>query len=207
MGRRMAAGDTKLSICSDAMIMLGASPISSFGEATDAARVADRLYDNIRDTLLQQYEWSWSLKKVKLARLESAPINEWKYAYALPGDLLGVPRAVFDGSAVGLRPVRDWELYGSQLFCNYENVWVDYQYSIAEGLMPAYFVRALKAAMASAFAIPVADSSSKADFFHALAYGSPAENMRGGLMRVAMNIDGGKPPQAIEDFVLIAARA
>ena len=33
----MATGDTKLSICSDALIMLGASPLSSFSEGTDAA--------------------------------------------------------------------------------------------------------------------------------------------------------------------------
>jgi hypothetical protein len=202
----MAAGDTKLSICSDAMIMLGASPISSFAEETDAAKTADRLYDNVRDVLLQQYEWSWSLKKMKLARLASAPTNEWKYAYALPGDILGVPRAVFNSSAVGNRPVREWELYGTSIYCNYEDVWIDYQYSVAESLMPAYFVRVLKAALASMFSIPVADSSGKADFFHAMAYGPPGENMRGGLMRVAMNIDGGKPPQAIEDFALIAVR-
>ncbi len=84
----MAAGDTKLTICSDAMILIGASPISSFAEATDASKTADRLYDDIRDTSIQQYPWSWSIKKVKLAQLDSAPINEWKYAYALPGDIL-----------------------------------------------------------------------------------------------------------------------
>lgn len=202
----MASGDTKLTICSDAMIMLGAAPISSFAEATDAAKVADRLYDDIRDTLLQQYEWSWSVKKVKLARLEAAPLNEWKYAYALPGDMLGLPRALFISSQPGARPMRDYEIYGTSVFCNYEDVWIDCQTRIDESRMPSYFVRVLKAACASAFAIPVADSSSKADFFHAMAYGSAADNMRGGLMRVAMNIDGNRPSQAIEDFTLIAVR-
>ena len=48
----MAAGDTKLSICSDALIMLGATPLSSFTVGTDEAQVADRLYDDVRDTLL-----------------------------------------------------------------------------------------------------------------------------------------------------------
>lgn len=202
----MATGDTKLTICSDAMIMLGASPISSFAEETDAAKTADRLYDNIRDVLLQQYEWSWSLKKVKLARLASAPINEWKYAYALPGDILGVPRALFNSSSVGSRPIRDWELYGTSVYTDEEQIWIDYQYTVPEAIMPPYFIRLLKAALASIFAIPVTDSAGKADFFHAMAYGPPGENMRGGLMRVCMNIDGGKPSQAIEDFALIDVR-
>ena len=51
----MATGDTKLSICSDALIMLGASPLSSFSEGTDAAQICDRIYDDTRDTLLQMY--------------------------------------------------------------------------------------------------------------------------------------------------------
>ena len=38
----MASGDTKLSICSDSLIMLGAAPLSSFSEGTDAAQVCDR---------------------------------------------------------------------------------------------------------------------------------------------------------------------
>ena len=72
----MAAGDTKLSICSDALIMLGANPLSSFTVGTDDAQVADRLYDDVRDTLLMQYAYSWSIKKVKLAQLVQTPINE-----------------------------------------------------------------------------------------------------------------------------------
>lgn len=202
----MASGDTKLTICSDAMIMLGAAPISSFAEATDAAKVADRLYDDIRDMMIQQYDWSWSVKKIKLARLEAAPLNEWKYAYALPGDILGDPKALFDSGAVGARPVREWEVYGTSIFCNYENVYIDYQYRVLESLMPSYFVRVLKAALASAFAVPVTDSTGKADYFQAIAFGPAAENMRGGLMRVAMNIDGSRPPQSFEDFALVAVR-
>ena len=202
----MAAGGTKLSICSDAMIMLGAAPLSSFSEGTDAAQAADRLYDDIRDTMIAQYPWAWSTKKVSLARLAAAPTNEWKYAYAIAGDILGVPRALFSSSSVGSRPLTGWEVYGTSIFTNYESVWIDYQYQVEESKMPPYFVRALKAALASAFSIPVADSSSKGDYFHALAFGPPSDNMRGGLMRVAMNIDGGLPPQAIEDFTLIAVR-
>lgn len=202
----MAAGDTKLSICSDAMIMLGAAPLSSFSEGTDAAQAADRLYDDIRDTMIAQYPWAWSTKKVALARLAAAPTNEWKYAYAIAGDILGVPRALFSSSSVGARPLTGWEVYGTSIFTNYESVWIDYQYQVEESKMPPYFVRALKAALASAFSIPVADSSSKGDYFHALAFGPPSDNMRGGLMRVAMNIDGGLPPQAIEDYTLVAVR-
>jgi hypothetical protein len=124
----MASGDTKLTICSDAMLMLGAASISSFSEGTDEAQIADRLYDDIRDTLIMQYPYSWSIKKVKLAQLIDNPINEWKYRYALPGDILGNPKAVFITSAVGGTPARDFEIYGTALYADYEEVWIDYQY-------------------------------------------------------------------------------
>ena len=60
----MAAGDTSIRICSDALLILGAKPISSFSEGTDAANICDRLYPNIRDATIQQYPWEFSFKKV-----------------------------------------------------------------------------------------------------------------------------------------------
>ena len=197
----MATGDTKLSICSDALIMLGASPLSSFSDGTDEAQVADRLYPDVRDTLLMQYPFSWSIKKVKLARLADAPINEWRYKYQLPGDMLGNPKAVFQSSAISDRPVRDFEIYADGLFTNLENVWVDYQYTPEPAEFPPYFVRLLRTALAAEFAEPITDQITKAQYFHQQAYGSPAENMRGGLFRVAINIDGAdRPAQTIQEF-------
>lgn len=203
----MSAGDTKLSICSDALIMLGASPLSSFSDGTDEAQIADRLYDDIRDTLLMQYAYSWSVKKVKLARLADAPINEWKYKYQLPGDMLGNPKAVFTTSSVGGRPMRDFEIYALGLYTNYEEVWVDYQYRPEPASFPPYFARLLKYALAAEFAEPITDQASKADYYHARAYGSPSDNMRGGLVRVAINIDGAdRPPQTVQEFPLTDVR-
>jgi len=203
----MAAGDTKLSICSDALIMLGASPLSSFADGTDEAQVADRLYDDVRDTLLMQYPYSWTMKKVKLAQLSDAPINEWTYKYALPSDILGNPKAVFNTSAVGGLPVRDFEIYAGGFYTDYPEVWIDYQFRPDASLFPQYFVRLLKTALAAEFAEPITDQITKADYFHNRAYGSPSDNMRGGLGRVATNIDGqDRPSQQIQEFPITDVR-
>jgi hypothetical protein len=203
----MAAGDTKLSICSDALIMLGASPLSSFADGTDEAQVADRLYDDVQDTILMQYPFTWSIKKVRLGRLSDAPINEWKYKYQLPGDILGNPRAVFNTAAVGDRSLRDFEIYSTGLFTNLEDVYIDYQFRPEPSIFPPYFVRLLKTALAAEFAEPITDQITKAEYYHGKAYGSPSENMRGGLMRVAMNIDGAsQPSQMIQEFPLTDVR-
>jgi hypothetical protein len=204
----MASGDTKLSICSDALIMLGASPLSSFSEGTDAAQICDRLYDDLKDSLIASYPWSWSFKKVQLARLTTTPVTEWKYEYALPGDTLSGVRAVFNASSAGMRPIaRGWEIIDNKLQTNEEDIWIDYQASPLEATLPTYFVQLLKYAMAAEIAETVTDQITKADYYERKAFGSPGENRRGGYMRVAMNIDGAsKSVERIEDYSLIAVR-
>jgi hypothetical protein len=204
----MASGDTKLSICSDALIMLGASPLSSFSEGTDAAQICDRLYDDLKDSIIASYTWSWSFKKVQLARLTSTPVTEWKYEYALPGDALAGVRAVFNSDSPGVRPItQGWEVMDSKLQTSEENVWVDYQYSPSEAVLPTYFVQLMKYAMAAEIAEMVTDQLTKADYFERKAFGAPSDNRRGGYMRVAMNIDGAsKSIEKIEDYSLIAVR-
>lgn len=204
----MAAGDTDLSICSDALIMLGAAPLSSFTEGTDAAQACDRLYPDLRDALLARYPWSWTYKKTSLARLATAPINEFKYAYQLPGNILSGVQAVFETSASNQNAINDgWEIYGDQLYTDLETVYIDYQETVDESKMPVYFVHLLRTALAGELGMVITDQVSKADYFRGIAYGSPGENGRGGLFREAVNIDSrGRLPQIIEDYALIQVR-
>lgn len=203
----MAAGDTAVSICSDALILLGAKPISSFNDGTDESNTADRLYPDVRDSVLSMHPWSFAYKKVKLARLVTTPVSEWKYEYQLPGDRLGNPRAVFETSNLYARPVKEWEIQGDKLITNYEEVYIDYPYQTPEFAMPQYFVQLLKYAMAWHLAQPVTEQEAKAQYWQGVAFGGPSENGRGGFFRQAANIDGqGQPPQVIEDYALVAAR-
>jgi hypothetical protein len=86
----MAAGDTGVSICSDALILLGAKPISSFNDGTDESNTCDRLYPDVRDMTLSMYPWSFSYKKAALSQLITTPATEWRYEYQLPGDRLAI---------------------------------------------------------------------------------------------------------------------
>lgn len=203
----MAAGDTSLSICSDALLLLGANPISSFSEGTDEANICDRLYPNIKDSTLQAYPWSFSMKKVQLARTVNTPVNEWKYEYVLPSDRIGPIRRVFNSAAVGAGTFTDWAIQGDKLLTNQETVVVDYQYSPLESAWPAYFVQLMKYMVAWHIAGPITDQDTKAQYWQGVALGSPSENGRGGYMRTAMNIDGqGNTTPSFEDFTLIAVR-
>lgn len=203
----MAAGDTDVSICSDALLMLGAKAISSFTDGTDESSVCARLYGDIKDSTLMMYPWSFSTKKIQLARLLGTPNSVWKYAYQLPGDRLGNPSAVFDTASVGAPVRKDWEIQGDQLLCNMESVFIDYRYSVGEYAMPQYFVQLLKYQVAWHIAEPITEQADKSGFWKRVALGEPAENGRGGYFRTAAQIDGqGNPARAISDFTLVDAR-
>jgi hypothetical protein len=204
----MAAGDTSLSICSDALILLGAAPISSFTEGSDGAQACDRLYPDLRDNIIANYMWSWSVQKVQLSRLSTNPLDEWKYAYQLPGDMLSGVIALFPSNGTNQSSAKyGWDIYGDQLFTNFETVFIDYQSTVSEAKMPVYFVRLLRTALAAELGFVITDQLAKSDYFRSLAFGSPADANRGGLMREAINIDSrGKLPQVIEDYSLINVR-
>lgn len=203
----MAAGDTGVSICSDALILLGAKPISSFNDGTDEANACDRLYPDVRDSSLMMYPWSFAYKKVKLARLVTTPTTEWEYEYQLPGDRLGNPRAVFKSSSVGERPIKEWEILGDKLMSDEDEIYVDYPYQTPEYAMPQYFVQLLKYQMAWHLAYPITEQQDKTAYWQSVAIGSMAENGRGGFFRQAMSMDAqGQPSQVIEDYALSAIR-
>lgn len=203
----MAAGDTPVSICSDALILLGAKTISSFNDGTDEANSCDRLYPDVRDMTLSMYPWSFAYKKVKLNRLITTPVSEWRYEYQMPGDRLGNPRAVFETANAYARPVKEWEIQGDKIITNYEEVYIDYPYQTPEFAMPQYFVQLLKYMMAWHLAYPITEQEAKTGYWQGVAIGAPSENGRGGYFRQATNIDAqGQPPQVIEDYELVAVR-
>jgi hypothetical protein len=207
----MASGDTKLSICSDALIYLGQKPLTSFSEVSDSSQICDRLYDDIRDMVLCMYPWSFCFKKTQIARLIDAPTFGWKYQYQLPGDRLAGVRAVYADNTVNYPTTVEFDVQQDKLLTNIEEAWIDYQYRTPESEMPTYFVNFLKYVLAANFAQMVTDQLTKAEYYQRLAFGLPEENMRGGYFRQVMAIDGqSRPPATLENnqdaFPLINVR-
>lgn len=203
----MAAGDSALSICSDALQMLGAKAISSFTEGTDEANVADSLYQDVKKQALLIYPWSFVYKKTALSQLLTNPTTEYKYQYQLPGDRIGPPRSVTTSATPGTNTIRNYRIFGDKLMTNETSIYIDYPYDVQEFEMPVYFVQLMKYMMAWHLAMPITDQVEKAQYWQGVAVGSPDQNGRGGYTRIAMNIDGaGQPNFVIEDFPLISVR-
>jgi hypothetical protein len=195
-----------VALCNEALRMLGDATITSFDDDTDLAVTCQQLYATTVRGLLASYPWRFTLAKVQLARLADAPVNEWRYAHALPPDRLGI-RQMFAAGTVGAGPLLEYELFDSRAFSNQPDLWCDYQREIDPANWPAAFRAMARHALASDMAVSVTASASMAQYHRQVAFGTPSEGGNGGLLAAARRVDGQQqPPQAIGDFPLIAAR-
>jgi hypothetical protein len=211
----VAAGDTKVTICNQALNLLGADTITSFSDTSnDAAAVCNNIYDTVKNMALSMYPWSFALAKKELSQSSTTPINEWQYRYDLPGDnLTGNVFQLYNSSSTAILPVNRFEIVytdsGPAINTDEPTIFIDYISSnISEGMMPAYFIQLLVYMMTWHLAEPVTDQITKAQYWEQVTLGTAAENGRGGYLRQAMNADGrGKSNYAINDFPLTDVRA
>ena len=205
----MASGDTDVSICSQALLLLGANEITSFSDGTAPSAICNKLYPRVKSQTLGMYPWSFTLQKTQLGQLTSTPTNVYSKEYQLPTDMfLGVPRAVYASLSTGNLPkITDYEIQGDKLLTNETTIVIDYQQLVAESAMPSYFVQMMIYQMAWHLAEPVTDQTTKSDYWKTVALGTPSENMRGGYFRQAINIDGaGQSKTVIADYLLTEVR-
>lgn len=210
----MASGDTNVSICNQALNLLGSDTISSFtDDSNDASTICNNIYDTVKRQTLAMYPWSFALTKTQLARSSATPANEWSYQYDIPSTAVAAaPLQVYNSSSTRVLPIQNYEILyttsGPTIATNEENIYIDYVTSdLSEGLMPSYFVQLLVYMMAWHLAEPVTDQITKADYWKKVAVGTEIENGRGGYFRQASNVDGrGKPNYAIVDFPLTDVR-
>lgn len=87
-------------ICSDALLMLGDKPISSFDEGTDRATLAANLFEPVRDYVLRSHPWNCATKRVILNPEATAPAFDYAYQFVIPGDWMRTLQVGYYGQEV-----------------------------------------------------------------------------------------------------------
>lgn len=171
---------TDISICSNALLMLGDKPIASFDEGSDRARTAANLWPDVRDSVLRSHPWNCAVKRVTLLPLSDAPDFDYAYRFTLPGDWL---RTLSVGE---LGFTDDWRIEGRELLANYTPCKLRY---IFRNTVPATYdtllVDLLTVTMAARMAYPITQSA-------ALAQEMADRALR--LKREAKSVDGQDEP-------------
>ena len=77
-----------VSICSNALLLLGDKPIDSFDVDNDRTRLVANLYEMKRDRVLRAHSWNCATKRVILSPDTDGPPFGWGYQFTLPNDWL-----------------------------------------------------------------------------------------------------------------------
>lgn len=203
-------GTSDIKICSSALLRLGAKAISSFTDGTNRSTLCANIYPSLKEGILSQYDWRFTVSKRQLARSTDLPINEWQYKFTLPSArLLDGPIAVFNSNAVGagVAPINSFELFEGFLYANELEIFIDYQTATAEQAWPAYFIELMTKAMMVELAMPITDQANLRESIKREVYGTVAEMGVGGMMGLCRARNAREdPPMVFTDYSLINAR-
>lgn len=184
---------SSVSICSNALLMLGDKPISNLTEPTDRARLASNLYESVRDDLLRAHPWNCAIKRVILAPLANAPAFDFASQFQLPGDWLRNVQVGRKGEPIPYR------MEGQRLLADETALPLVYVFrNTVEASWSRNLVHCMELAMAAKMAYAVTGSASMRD------------SMRDEFaceLKVAKAIDGqDDPPEEFAEGTLYESR-
>lgn len=182
-----------VSICSNALSMLGAKPISSFDEPGDHPRLCGNLYDSVRDDVLRAHSWNCATRRTILAPLSTPPQFDFSHQFQLPGDWLRTLQVGRKGAPIAYRSE------GQRLLASVVQLPLVYVFRNAvEASWSSNLVHVMELAMAAKIAYAVTSSASMRD------------SMRDEFARelkVAKAVDGqDDPPEEFESGIFLESR-
>lgn len=80
--------NSKVSICNNALLLIGCNPITSLTDGNKAANACNLVFDRTLDTLLRMHLWNFAVTRATLASEVTAPAFGYAYSYPLPADYI-----------------------------------------------------------------------------------------------------------------------
>ncbi len=146
---------TSVSICSNALLMLGAQTINDLNEETDRAKLASNLYPMVRDELLRSHPWNCAIKRVILSPDVETPAFGYSNQFTLPSDWIRNLSVGECGEEI------DFRSEGRKILANTDTLKLRYVFhNTNEGTWDAGLIDAATLAMAARMAYAITQSSS-----------------------------------------------
>lgn len=153
---------TKISAISNALLLIGDTTINSLDDGSERANVAASLYDGIYYDALSSHPWSFARNVRQLAKIntEEPLIKKWRNVFQLPANLVRIIRFEYNP---------DYEIYGDRIYCNNDELILDYIQKVDETTWPPYFEKFMEYSLAAEFAIPIRENTNVAQLMKQLA--------------------------------------
>ncbi|MGH8387638.1 MAG: hypothetical protein ACRESJ_19480 [Pseudomonas sp.] len=186
---------TGVSICSNALLMLGSQTINDFADQLnlDRAKLCANLYPTVRDDILRAHPWNCAIKRVVLAPDAVAPAFGYHHAFEMPADLLRVLEVGTGGCQI------DYLVEGRSIQADTTVLELRYVFrNEVESTWDSNLVAVVTQAMCAVLAYPITQSTAKQ---------AGEEQKLEMMLRRARAADGQEdPPQTLGDERLLAAR-
>lgn len=188
---------TKVEICSNALMLLGDSPIASFTEGTKRSTLCANLYPLARRDILRKHSWNCVTKRVVLSPMSTAPaFGNWSKQFVPPGDLLRLLAIGTDDCPEG------YSFEGKLILANTDVLRLRYIADLDEGQWDSNLTNVMIQRMAMDLAYPITKSASLRDSLKQEFYAKGV-----GVLAQAKTVDGQENiPEQFGDSPFITAR-
>lgn len=182
-----------VSICSNALLLLGDAPISSFDENNDRTRLVANLYTMKRDRVLRAHSWNCATKREILSPDTTAPKFDWAYKFLLPDDWLRTLSVGLDGDE------DEYQIEGRHILMDSNVCRLRYIFrNEVEATWDALLVEAMTQVMVAALTYPITKSTTKQ---------ATEEEIVKRVLKESRAINGQEEtPATLGDFPLLANR-
>lgn len=187
----MTTSSESITLCNDALILVGGNIINDFDDGTDEALIASSLYEDIYKTILVESPWTFNTTQDTLNRQVDVPAWKFQYAHQLPSGFINL---------IDISTSENYDIYKDNLLYTDDigPIDIEYQFRVAEEKLPPHIRMYIKLKLASLFAIPIAEDAVKAD-----KYDKAADTAR----KLAGRIDAQqRKNRGFKSFPLIKAR-
>jgi hypothetical protein len=137
-------------ICNYALNKIGVAAVVDLSEGTVNAELCNRFLPNAIQHLLNEYDWNFAKKRVRLTPMAEKPLFGWKEQFQLPVDMMRIVKVY--GTTADEVDDRDrvrYRIEGSKLLCDRKDVEIVYiRRPLTADELPYHFADALAAYMA-----------------------------------------------------------
>lgn len=193
------ASNSAVSICSNALLMLGGQTINSLTETSDRAKLCANLFPTVSRYVLTTHPWTCTRTRVVLNPETKTPAFDWAFQFALPADFLRMVGVGPEGQEVDYLIESDPATGQRKILCDDSPLYLRYCWRNENvGSWDDLLVMAVTQAMRQVMAYPVTQSTSLEQLID--------QAIEPVLMK-ARAVDGqNEPPETLGDFRLLASR-
>lgn len=151
-----------IGICNQALNLVGGNRITSLDDGSDEADACSDIYEDLRDFVLEDADWTFATKRYKLSPEVGTPAWGYQYQYTKPPEVLRIINLTENPDKLNGESREDWRLEENLILCDLSDyIYIKGVRKITDpSKFSAGFIQSLVYKMASHLAIPIAGSRS-----------------------------------------------